>query len=185
MDDDSSKKDPVVLMRQAKDGDADAFSRLYELYFTPVFRYIYLRVRNKDETDDLIQTVFLKVFQSIGRWQEKKPPLAYFFTIARNTVIDYWRKKKEIKIDDPEKIFNQIPDDAATPQELLEKADVAKIVRCAIQSLIGEQQDVIILKFINDLPNKEIAELLGKTEGAIRQLQCRALKALREFYKNQ
>jgi len=185
MDDNNSKNDPGLLIRQAKNGDVEAFNLLYEIYFTPVFRYIYLRVKDKEITNDLTQIVFLKVFQSIERYQEKnKSPLAYFFTVARNTVIDYRKKKKEIKISEPEKIFNQITDSADNPLEQLEKADTSKTLLRAISQLTDEQQEVIILKFINDLPNKEISDLFGKTEEAVRQLQCRALKSLRKYFKD-
>jgi len=94
-------------------------------------------------------------------------------------VIDYWRKKKEVDISDIEEIFENIPSSGKTPEESLESYEIAEKVKQAIKNLTDEQQEVIILKFINDLSNKEIAELIGKSEEAIRQLQCRALKALR------
>lgn len=176
--------DPKALMRLAKNGDDDAFGRLYQIYFTPVFRYIYLRTRNKEETEDLVQNVFIKVFKSIGSFQEKGvPPLAYFFTVARNIVIDHWRKKKDILAGDPEKILNRIPDPSESPHELSEKKDNEKMISRAIEELTGEQQEVIILKFINEFSNREIAVFLGKTEAAVRQLQCRALKNLRGYFK--
>ncbi len=183
MEDNNFQNEPKELMRLAKDGDAEAFSRLYELYFAPIFRYIYMRTKIKDEAEDLTQEVFLKVFKSISAFQEKnQSPLAYFFTIARNIVIDHWRKKKEILID--EEIANKIPDDKRSPQDLIEQNETAVAIRQAIGNLTEEQQDVIIMKFINDLSNREIAKLLGKSEEAIRQLQYRALKTLREYLKN-
>ena len=96
---DKPEKDPKQLMQLAKNGDTEAFGQLYELYFKPVYRYIYLRTKSKEEAEDLSQVVFIKIFKSIGGFQEQnKQPLAYFFTIARNTVIDHWRKKKDILI---------------------------------------------------------------------------------------
>jgi RNA polymerase sigma-70 factor (ECF subfamily) len=100
-------------------------------------------------------------------------------------VIDYWRTKKEIRLDDPESVFEKIPDKANNPIELAEKKEASQAVHRAIQQLTEIQQEVIVLKFINDTPNKDIAELIGKTEEAVRQLQCRALKALRQILKNQ
>lgn len=183
MNSSNPQDDPVILIRRAKDGDTKAFGRLYTIYFTPVFRYIYYRVRDKETTNDLTQTVFLKVLQSLKRYQEKnKSPLAYFFTVARNTVIDYWRKKKEISIDYSEKFLEM---SAADNQlESVEKTDVSQILHRAISQLTDTEQEVIVLKFINDLPNREIAELLKKTEEAVRQLQYRALKKLRDHLKN-
>lgn len=183
---DDFQNDPKILMRLAKAGDAEAFGRLYELYFTPVFRYIYFRIKNKEEANDLVQTVFLKVFRSILNFSEQnKSPLAYFFTVARNTVIDHWRTKKEVLLDDSESVFGQIPDKTNIPSELIEKKETNQAVHRAIKQLTDDQQEVIALKFINGMPNKEIAALLGKTEEAVRQLQCRAIKALRQILKNQ
>jgi RNA polymerase sigma-70 factor (ECF subfamily) len=150
----------------------------------PVFRYIYFRVKNKEEANDLAQTTFLKVFCSLPNFQEQnKSPLAYFFTVARNTVIDHWRTKKEILLDDPTSVFEKIPDKTNNPLELIEKEETGKAVHHAIQELTEIQQEVIVLKFINDISNKEIAALLGKTEESVRQLQCRALKALQQILK--
>ena len=182
---DNLQNDPKILMQSAKSGDTEAFSQLYELYFTPVFRYIYFRVKNKEEANDLSQTVFFKVFRSLPNFQEKnKSPLAYFFTVARNTVIDYWRVKK-ISFNDSEGVLERIPDKTNNPLEFIERKEIGQTIRRAIKQLTDDQQEVITLKFINEMPNKEIAALLEKTEEAVRQLQCRALKALREILKNQ
>ncbi|MBI2451225.1 MAG: RNA polymerase sigma factor [Parcubacteria group bacterium] len=174
-------EDPKNLMMMAKIGDKTAFDNLYRLYFTPVFRYIYFRLKNKTVTEDLTQDVFIKVYKSIGRFQEKnKTPLAYFFTVARNTLIDYWRKKKEILTNNQDIL--QTP--RQTLEESLKEKEDQKIIYQAIQFLKEEQQTVIILKFINDLTNKEIAGILGKKEETVRQIQCRALKTIRQYLKN-
>ncbi len=186
MEADNTQNDPKILMRLAKSGDTGAFGRLYKLYFIPVFRYIYFRVRNKEEANDLTQTVFLKVFSALPNFREQnKSPLAYFFTVARNTVIDHWRTKKEIRLDNPENVFENFPDKANSSLEIIEKEETAQAIRCAIQELTDIQREVIVLKFINDLPNKQIATLMGKTEEAVRQLQCRALRALRQTLEKQ
>ena len=183
MSNNNLKIDPKALMRLAKGGDSEAFNCLYELYFVPVFRYISLRVKNKEEAEDLTQNVFLKVYRSIPDFQEQnKPPLAYFFTIARNTLIDSWRKKKDSTVN--LEAISETPDPGANPQESTEKRVAAQAIRQIIQNLTEDQREVIILKFINEMPNNEIARLLEKSEDAIRQLQCRALKALREQIKN-
>lgn len=177
--------DPGILMHLAKDGDPDAFGQLYTLYFTPVFRYIYARVSNKDDANDLAQVVFLKAYQSITRFHDQnKPPLAYFFTISRNSVIDYWRKKKDIPFSDIENTIIGLPDTAQSPHDAAEKKSMAQTIHQTLLQLTDEQQEVIVMRFINEMSNKEIAELLGKTEEAIRQLQCRAIKSLRQKLKN-
>lgn len=181
----SSENDPKILMRLAKNGDIEAFSRLYELYFTPISRYIYFRVQDEMETEDLTQMVFFKIYSSIERFEDRnKSPLAYFFTVARNIVIDYWRKKKNVALNNSEKLIAGLKDAKKDPQKLMEEKEQKKAVNQAIQHLTEVQREVIILKFIQGFSNKEISKILEKTEDAIRQIQCRALKTLREYFKD-
>lgn len=182
---DNLQNNPKEMMRLAKEGDSDAYGQLYKLYFTPVFRYIYLRVRDKEKANDLTQTVFLKVFIALPNFKERnKSPLAYFFTVSRNTIIDYWRAKKEIKVDDFDSIVKRTADNSASPQESYEQKENKVFIHRVLQDLTDIQQEVITLKFISGLSNKEIAELLGKTKEAVRQLQCRALRSLKIILKN-
>jgi RNA polymerase sigma-70 factor (ECF subfamily) len=172
-------------MQLAKEGDSEAFTCLYELYFSPVFRYIYLRTKDKDITEDLVQDVFLKIYKSISGFQEKgKDPVAYFFTIARNTVIDYWRKKKDLVMNASAEVIGKTESNANNPIVFVEKQEKAEVVRQAIGRLTNDQQEVIILKFIEGLSNQEVAKMLGKSEEAVRQSQCRALKNLRQYLRD-
>lgn len=181
MDSENQNNDPKDLMQLAKNGDTEAFGRLYELYFTPVYRYIYLRTKSKEEAEDLTQVVFIKVFKSIGGFQEQnKQPLAYFFTVARNTVIDHWRKKKEVLSDKPPETLSA--ESFENPQNLIDQKSTAQAIYKSLENLTEEQQEVIILKFINDLTTAEIATVLDKKEDAVRQLQCRALKILKQYF---
>jgi len=183
MENDNSQN-PKILIQKAKNGDNEAFGRFYELYFVPIFRYIYFRVKSKVEAEDLTQEVFLKAYRAIENFEDKnKSPLAYFFTIARNTVIDYWRKKKELVVNKDE-TFEKISDKNSDPLKLTEQKEIRDFVKQAIEDLTQDQQEVIILKFINERTNQEIANLLNKSEEAVRQLQCRALKVLRQKFKD-
>lgn len=170
--------DPKKLIEKAKRGNREAFGKLYELYYSPVYRYIYFRIQKKEDTQDLTQIVFLKVYESIENYEERgKEPLAYFFTVARNTVIDYQRKKPTLKLLDT---LNLEDEEKYSPEYFAQVNEETKIVDKAIQTLKGEQREVILLKFIAGLSNAEIAKQLGKTEDAIRQIQHRALKVLRK-----
>lgn len=186
MEVDNLQNDPKQLMLLAKSGDSEAYGRLYELYFTSVFRYIYFRLRNREEANDLAQTVFLKIFSALPNFKDQnKSPLAYFLTVSRNAVIDYWRTRKEIKVDDFDALTDNLPDDADSPREIYEKNENKELIQQVLGNLTDVQREVIILKFINELSNKEISELLGKTEESIRQLQSRALRSLKIILKNQ
>ncbi len=175
------EKNPLFLMRLAKNGDQDAFSQIYELYFVPVFRYIFLRVQNKSDAENLAQDVFLKAYKNIDNFQEKnKEPLTLFFTIARNTVIDFWKKKKEILIEDERGLI-----EAKDPLEIIKKSDDWRRIILALKKLSEDQQEAISLKFISNLSNKEISQLLEKSEESIRQLQSRGLRIIRQYFNNE
>ncbi|MBU3925161.1 RNA polymerase sigma factor [Patescibacteria group bacterium] len=180
----TKEKDPGILMKLAKQGDEKAFSCIYELYFTPVFRYVYFRLKNKHEAEDLTQAVFIKFYESDSDFAERgKNPLAYFFTIARNVIIDHSRKKKEIVMGDRELEMEA----GRTNEDRLkniERKEICLKVKEALKRLTDDQQEIMILKFINDLSNKEIAAVLGKSEDTIRQVQSRAIRILRKEFEN-
>ncbi len=180
-----TKNTSMILMEEAKRGDAEAFGRVYELYFTPVFRYVFLRIRNKEESENITQEVFLKVFKVIDRFEERgKSPLNLFFTVARNTLIDFWKKKKDLLIEDLGHNFSELNNLYSDAERNTEVGLLNEEIHKALGTLMGEQRDVIELRFFVGLKTKEIAELLNKREEAIRQIQCRALKVLKEYFNN-
>lgn len=163
----------------------DRFEELYERFFTPVFRYIFLRVKHRAEAEDLAQTVFMKAYQANPPGKAgQELSLNYFFTVARNTVIDHWRKKKDLVMDDSDEAFDNIPD-GDTPETGAMRGEAGVAVREALGRVSESEQEVLILKFMNELSTKEIAKLLDKTEVAVRQLQSRGLKTLREHLKEE
>lgn len=174
--------DPVILMQRAKAGDQDAFGQLYQLYFVNIFRYIHVRIKDTKIVEDLTQAVFLKVYQHISNFEHRDvSPLAYFFIVARNAVIDHWRKKKDLSLDADEAQFATLPDTSENPRAAMERHEAVQSLHRAIDHLTPDQQDVITLKFIGELSIAEIAHIVQKNETAVRQLQCRALKSLRRY----
>jgi RNA polymerase sigma-70 factor (ECF subfamily) len=173
--------DPRELIIRAKEGDSQAFAMLYNEYYTPVFRYLYGRLRDKDQANDLAQTVFLKVYEALGRVEANDTPLKYFFTVARNSLIDYWRKKKSVRLDDNEELRQNIPDPRATQIEMVESMEISAQVRGALDRLELDDQEIITLKYFNGFSAREISEQIGISEEAVRQRQCRALKLLKEI----
>jgi RNA polymerase sigma factor (sigma-70 family) len=99
-------------------------------------------------------------------------------------VIDYWRKNKEIKFADQEKILAQVPDYQNSVERSLVKSEAAKIINQALLILPEVQQQVIIWRYLNEMDYGEIAKLLGKKEEAVRKIQSRALAKLREYFKD-
>lgn len=155
---------------------------LYKELYTPIYRYFYGRTGDKDLAEDLTQEVFLKVHkQAVKGEQMDNLPKAYFFTIARNTLIDEWRRAKSVSLE-PE-VWDNLPggDDASRSAQVRESGDITAKV---LASLSDEAREIISWRYLAGLSNKEISELTGKSEEAIRQIQSRGLRKLREEFKN-
>jgi len=176
--------EPQELMRRAKAGDGDAFGRLYSEYYTPVFRYLYGRVRNKEMASDLAQTVFLKVYEAIARVEPNTAPLKYFFTVARNTLIDHWRRKKDLLMGTEERdAFAGIPDTGPSQIEIVEEIEISVRLKNALGQLKEDDQEILTLKYFGGLSAREIGQELDLSEEAVRQRQSRALKFLKEIMR--
>mgnify|MGYP001587761358 CR=1 FL=1 len=180
------------LVQRAQTGDSSAFSDLYEHYLTPIFRFVFFRVRTKEDAEDITQQVFLKAWKALLIESERpefkhegKSFSAWLYRIARNTTIDYWRKKKPLSLDPFAATLQNTQGDSADPITIANQKENAEYVRKALHILNEDQQTILTLKFIEDLSNKEISSITGKTEGAIRQIQSRALRVLRQhLYKS-
>jgi RNA polymerase sigma-70 factor (ECF subfamily) len=164
------------LVRRAKSGDSDAFAQLYDAYVERVYRYVYFRVTDDAMAEDLTSQVFLKAWEHLDHYQPTASPfLAWLYTIARNQVIDHYRTRKEtMALEDAE--FLSAEGDGVD-EEVQVKFEV-RAVRDALQFLTEEQQQVLILRFINGFNTHEIARQMKKGEGAVRALQMRALQTL-------
>ena len=168
------------LILKAKEGDDEAFGQVFEEYFTPIYRYLYFRLGDKTLADDLTQDVFLKVFESLESLVvSDKSPLTYFYTVARNLLIDNYRKKKIPTIDEDEAVNKLVEEDNPEKQAIL--GDDIKKLKDDLQKISPAEADALILKFIDNYSNKEIGQIMGKSEEAVRQLQSRGLKSLRGF----
>lgn len=170
-------------MRQAIAGDSGAFSVLYEEYFSPVYRYVYFRVQNKSVAEDITQTVFLKIFEKLPEYQDRqRPPLAYFFTVARNKVIDYWRKNKRIESMDDDNDLSKVADTIESAENIFSRTIATAQLSSALENIPKDQREVIILKFINEFSYEEIASLFKKKEPAIRKIASRGLENLKKYF---
>jgi len=175
-----NSKNLIELVRSAKRGDKNSFSELYEYYITPIFRFVYFRVRSRVDAEDLTQNIFLKAWDHLSDYRQGKNPFSsWLYAIARNTVIDFWRKKKDWDISELGKNTIKSKDEPA--DDLIEREDDLRRLKEIIELLTDEQQEAVILKFIDGLSNKEISKIMGKKEDAIRQLQSRAIRILKEY----
>jgi RNA polymerase sigma-70 factor (ECF subfamily) len=170
-----SLPDEIRLVNQAKSGDADAFAQLYDACLDRVYRYIFFRVSDEQTAEDLTSHVFLKAWEKLDRYRPNGPFMAWLYAIARNTVIDHYRTRRQtVSLDEaaPLPARNKDPDD------LLQLEFELGLVRSAMKQLTNEQQEVLMLKFIAEFDTAQIARRMGKSQGAIRALQMRALQAL-------
>lgn len=167
------------LVRQAIDGNRQAFTQLYDEHFNKVYRYIYFRVNNRAEAEDLTQEVFLKALQAIGsyKWQDV-PFAAWLFRIAHNQVIDYQRKQSKQKMTNLEEATAVSMEDPVAAAE--QKSEIEELTG-ALKTLPSAQQEVISLRFLTGLPIAEVARILGKSEGTVKALQFNGTVSLRKI----
>jgi RNA polymerase sigma-70 factor, ECF subfamily len=171
--------DLPTLISQASRGNEQAFGRIYEQLYTPLYRYILVRVKDRFLAEDLTQTVFMRVY---GAAQAGKDiSLAYLYTAARNAITDHWRKAKYDALDD--EALAQIPDERPHPHRQYEIEEQSRLLIGALQRLSDEDQTIVMMRFMEGQKTAEVAKAIGKSEAATRQAQSRALKKMAEFIK--
>ncbi len=158
--------------------------QLYTSHYTPLYRYLFFRVRNKRDAEDLAQTVFVKAFVSLknGIW-DGGGDIHYLFTIARNTLIDHFRRGKHMPIVSDELIESTA--DLVTTSAPVEEREHREVVAIGLNKLKPAEAEAVTLRYISDLEYDAIAKLMGKREDAVRQLVHRGLKSLRGHLENE
>ena len=178
------KEEIEELVLASQDGDHDAFSKLYDIFIDPIYRYVYFRV-NAEDAEDLVETVFLKVWENLKKYKKKEKTYfsSWIFRIAHNLVVDHYRSYKSL---DSLELNIQIPDENRQHNPIKNVHNVfnQETLKTAISNLKKSHQQILVHKFINEFSNKEIAEILNKSEGSLRILQFRALKALKSELKD-
>lgn len=165
------------LILRAKSGDKDAFAEIYESHLTPVYRYVFIRLGNREEADDVTQETFLKAYQAIDRYEiEGGSFLPYLFTVARNIIINRSKKKREISMENND-IDKEV--DGVRTSAYAENLELQGTLRDAMQTLSEGEREVVELRFFAEQSYTEIAAILEKREDAIRQQVARALKKMR------
>ena len=168
----------IQLMIAAKQGDTQAFSDIYQEYYLPIYRYLFKRCKHQALAEDLSQAVFLRLYKSKTEYRDTgKSPLQYLYIVARSVLADYWRKnanRKQIALEE----LNNSKQFSRT-NTVSQKIDAEQ----ALSLLKGVDKQVLELKLLQGYPTREIAKKLQKTEAAVRQIQCRALKKIRKMIK--
>ncbi len=167
------------LIQRAKEGDPAAFVEIYERYYPFVYRYTFYRVEDVATAEDLTAEVFVRVVENIGRFTYRgRPLLAWLYTIARNVVTDHYRRAGQL----PTVPLNgRLVADGDAPEKALEQTLTQERLAAAIARLTEEQRRVILLRFVEGLDGEAVARILGRSVGAVKALQHRALAALRRI----
>jgi RNA polymerase sigma-70 factor, ECF subfamily len=167
------------LIARAVQGDAAAFGDLYERYLTLMYRYVFYRVNDVAEAEDLTEQVFLKAWEALGHYQLRDVPFsAWLYRIAHNVVVDRHRTHKETLPLDGQLLLRDI---TSGPEDRLDWRETIESVAHALSQLTPIHQQVLTLRFISGLSHAETARVLERSDEAVRVLQHRALAALREL----
>jgi len=168
-----------ILAREASQSDIAAFADLYRLYHPALLQYVNTRVRQRQEAEDLTNAVFEKAFAAIGRYQPSPAQFStWLYTIARNALIDHYSKRRLPLESDVDQEMLQATDPQDGPEEQIVADELRKLLYNAILELTDDQRQVVGCRFFFNLSVHEVAQLLGKTEGAVKALQFRALERL-------
>jgi RNA polymerase sigma-70 factor, ECF subfamily len=164
------------LAQRASNHDPSAFAELYNAYVDKIYKYIFYKLGNEEDAEDLCEQVFLKAWEAIGRYTWCGYPFSsWLYKLAHNLVVDYYRTKREAV---PLNSILSTPSEPADPSNAFLNTLDADELSHAIVQLTPEQRQVICLKFIEGYDNTEIALMMNRKESAIRALQYRALRSL-------
>src|SRR4051812_19380640 len=163
-----------ALVDRAQQGDRAALEELYLIHFDRIYGYLHVSVGNRHDAEDLTTQTFLKMLESINKFRWQSAPFsAWLFRIAHNLAMDHFRRNRR---GEPEGGVPEPPADEATSAEERAYESIGrKSMLDLIDDLSQEQQQVLTLKFVFNFANAEAATILGKTEGAVKSLQHRAL----------
>jgi RNA polymerase sigma-70 factor (ECF subfamily) len=166
-----------ALVEQAQRGEREALEELYLLHFDRIYSYLHLSLGNRHDAEDLTTQTFLKMLESIGRFRWQSAPFsAWLFRIAHNLAMDHFRSRRRVRAEEDVPELPGAEESSAEDQALDSLGDAGMLE--LMERLSAEQRQVLTLKFLFGFANAEVADILDKTEGAVKSLQHRALASL-------
>jgi RNA polymerase sigma-70 factor (ECF subfamily) len=178
----STSNEEAELIQRAKNGESAAFSEIYDRHQPAIYRYIFYRVSTEAVAEDLTSEVFVRMVDGIDDFTyQGRPLLAWLYTIARNLVNDHHRsagRGEMVPLD--ESLEASVPD----PEGAADLALNQRRLAAALDQLTEGQRQVLMLKFIEELDNRTVAQVLNKSYGAVKALQHRGLASLRRIFES-
>jgi len=184
----SAQINEKIIYLKLRQKDKEAFIKAYDNYIDDIYRFIYFKVGKKEDAEDITSLVFLKSWDYIqnNKLEDYKTLKAFFYKVARNAVIDHYRKNsglENISIDKEEGSIDIVDEKIDLEKAFDIKLDYEKLMS-AMASLKGEYREVLMLRYINELSIKEIADILEKDKGNVRVLLFRAIGAIKKIVSN-
>lgn len=150
------------------------FLDIYDRYFNDVYRYVYVKIGNKWDAEDIVSETFRKAYEKFTSLKNMSTPKSWLISIARNTVIDFYRKKKNVLVgEELEQYLNPIPFD-----DPLEQSDELECLKKSLNHLSKEDIEIVNLRYFADLKFKEMASILDKDDSTIRVKSSRIMKKI-------
>lgn len=168
------------IIRKIQKGHSEAFGQIYDQYIDKVYKFIYFKVRTPEEAEDLVSQVFTKVLEYILKGQGIESIQALIYQVSRNKIVDYYRQKPDqISLDEAWHLPERVDFKKDIYDKIDSQADISRVEQ-AMRRLKGEAKEAIILRYINEYSIREVAQILGKSEGAVRVMIHRAVKDIRK-----
>ena len=164
-------------MKAAQTGDASAFGQLYERYRDPVYRYCLTRTGAKHEAEDLVADVFLRAMEALDKYEDRGLPfVAFLFRVARNAAIDKSRRTRpDMSVDD----LVHHPESGQNVEAEVVRLTEREVLVEAMSKLKADYREVLVLRFVEGYGAGDVGRMTGRSEGAVRTLQHRAIERLR------
>lgn len=181
-----------LILERAQMGDKEAFAEVYDFYVVRIFRFIYLKTSSKETAEDLTSEVFLKCWVFVKKRKESGEKeivegnklKSFLYKIARNLIIDFYKKKQLPTVEISESLKDKIEDRKQDVlAEVSAKQETEELMK-ALSKLKDSYREIIILRHVEDMSAKEIAEITGRSAGSIRISLYRAVKALEKVMKS-
>ena len=170
-------------------GDEKSLEVLFGRYLKPIYSFTYRYIGGGQDAEDVTQEAFVKAWRNLKKFDQQKSFKTWIFSIAKNAALDFLKKKKaipfsEFENEDGENALTEtLADSSPLPQELLEKADIVKILNAAIEKLSPKYRMVLFLRYNDHFTFREIAEIFGESLNTIKSRHQRAILILRKMLK--